>query len=308
VLSHLSADVEDYLIQRALADALGWDPGHTSRIVSKLAERGLVRREQQHGRYEVALSNAEPSIRFADLVREFPHVDFSALLSGSTIKLLFHLDEERTAAALAERAGVSRATVYRRLNQLQNVGMVTKRDARFAVTSQFEEVVAFALSLVSHLHRQEAAEHTSGVRLIWTDVDEYLIRCQTSISLASFHETGPKALDQYGIPLLTRDEHYYFRSQDRSSLTPADLVCQLLLIDDGARYRSYCLLLITAQEIDGETLTQTAERYDRVADIDLQNITQELCTYLESNGAESSEKLPDWNEFKSTAADYDISV
>ena len=308
MLSHLSADADKRLIQRALADALGWDPGHTSRIVSKLAERGLVRREQQHGRYEIALSNAEPSIRFADLVREFSHVDFSDLLSGSTIKLLFHLDEERTAATLAERAGVSRATVYRRLNQLQNVGMVTKHDARFAVTSQFEEVVAFALSLVSHLHRQEAAEHTSGVRLIWTDVDEYLIRCQTSISSASFHETGPKALDQYGIPLLTRNEHYYFRSQDRSSLTPADLVCQLLLIDDGARYRSYCLLLITAQEIDGEMLTQTAERYDRVADIDLQNITQELCTYLESRGEESGAKLPDWNEFKSTAADYDISV
>lgn len=308
VLSHLSADTDECLIQRELADELGWDAGHTSRVVSQLAERGLVTRENQQGRYRLTLSNAESTRRFADLVREFSHVHFSNLLSGSTVRILYHLGTERTASDLAQRAGVSRATVYRRLNRLQNVGMVTKRDARFAVTGQFEGVVAFARSLVTHLHRQEATAHTTGVRLIWADVDEYLMRCQTSISSGRFHETGPKVLDQYGIPLLTRDEYYYFRSEDRTELTPADLVCQLLLIDDGARYRSYCLLLIASQGTDIETLTQTAKRYDREAPINLRNITREFCVYLESNGEKSNEKLPEWDAFKSTAAEYDISV
>ena len=308
VLSYLSTEGVDGVVQRELADALEWDPGHTSRVVSNLAELGLVTREQQHGRYRVSLSNAGPAERFVDLAREFPHVDFAGLIAGSTIQLLYHLDTERTAAELTDWTEVSRATVYRRLKQLRNVGIVTKRDSRFALTSQFQGLAVFARSLVRHLHRQEARDHASGVRLIWMDVDEYLFSCRTDVTASLFDRTGPGALEQYGISLLTREEQYYFRSEDRTELTPEDLVCHLLLIDDGARYRSYCLLLITVCEISVEELTETAARYERESDLSLTDTVQGLCTYLESNGDVAGEKLPEWDTFKSTAADYDISV
>jgi predicted transcriptional regulator len=308
VLSHLSTDAGEDLIQRELADELGWDPGHTSRVVSNLADSELVIREQQNGRYRVSLSNAEPTERFADLTREFPHVAFPDLLAGPTIQLLYYLNAERTAAELTEWTAVSRATVYRRLKQLRNVGIVTKHDARFSLTEQFEALAAFARSLVRHLHRQEASEHAASVRLIWIDVDEYLFSCRPDVAEPLFHQTGPDALGQYGIDLLTREEQYYFRSEDRADLAPEDLVCHLLLIDNGARYRSYCLLLIAACGIGEETLTRTADRYDRDAEIDLREIIRELCAYLDSNGSVSGERLPEWEMFKSTAADYDISV
>jgi predicted transcriptional regulator len=308
VLSHLSTHTDKDLIQRELADELEWDPGHTSRVVSRLAEHELIIREQRNGRYRVTLSNAEPAERFADLTREFPHVDFSDLLAGATIQLLYYLDTERTAADLTERVDVSRATVYRRLKRLRNVGIVTKRDTEYALTDQFAELAAFAQSLVRHLHRQEARTHATGVRLIWTDVDEYLFSCRTEVTAPLFHQTGPDALEQYGIPLLTREGQHYFRSEDRTGLTPEDVVCHLLLIDDGARYRSYCLLLIAGCELDADELTRTTEQYNREAEIDLSDIVQDLCAYLESRGTVSGDKLPEWDTFKSTAADYDISI
>lgn len=308
ILSYLSTEGVNGVIQRQLADSLEWDPSHTSRVVSKLAELSLVTREQQHGRYRVSLSNAEPTERFADLAREFPHVDFAGLIAGSSIQLLYHLDTERTAAELTDWTDVSRATVYRRLKQLRNVGIVTKRDNRFALTSQLQGLAAFARSLVRHMHRQEARDHATGVRLIWLDVDEYLFSCRTDVTASPFHRTGPDALEQYGIPLLTREEQYYFRSEDRTKLAPEDLVCHLLLIDDGARYRSYCLLLITVCGIGVEALTETADRYDREADLNLTETIQALCTYLETSGDVAGEKLPEWDTFKSTAADYDMSV
>ncbi|PSP34607.1 hypothetical protein BRC64_00050 [Halobacteriales archaeon QH_10_67_22] len=169
-------------------------------------------------------------------------------------------------------------------------------------------MAAFARSFVRHLHRQEASEHAASVRLIWIDVDEYLFSCRTDVAEPLFHQTGLDALGQYGIDLLTREEQYYFRSEDRADLAPEDLVCHLLLIDDGARYRSYCLLLIAACGIGEETLTRTAERYDRDAEIDLKGLIRELCAYLDSNGSVSGERLPEWETFKSTAANYDISV
>jgi len=308
VLSYLSTYAGEGLIQRELADELDWDQGHTSRVVSKLADSELVIRDQQNGRYRVSLSNAEPVKRFADLTREFSHVDFPDLLAGPTIQFLYYLDAERTAAELTNWTDASRATVYRRLKQLQNVGIVTKLDTRFALTNQFEELAAFSRSLVRHLHRQEANDHAAGVRLIWSDVDEYLFSCRTEVTAPLFHQTGPEALEEYGISLLTREEQYYFRSKERNGLAPEDLLCHLLLINDGARYRSYGLLLIANCDLNADDLTRIAERYDREADIDLSGTVQDLCSYLESKGAVSGEKLPEWDTFKSTAADYDISV
>jgi len=131
--------------------------------VSSLAESELVLRERQNGRYSVFLSNAEPIERFTDLAREFSHVGSSGLPAGSTIQFLYYLDTERTAAELTEWTGVSRATVYRHPNQLQNVGIVSKRDNYFLLTEQFPDLATFARSLVGHLHRREAGEHTAGV-------------------------------------------------------------------------------------------------------------------------------------------------
>jgi len=308
VISHLSTHVAEGLTQQKLANELDWGPGHTSRVVSSLTESGLVLRDRQKGRYRVSLSNAEPTERFADLAREFSHVDLPGLLAGSTIQLLYYLDEERTAAELTEWTDVSRATVYRHLKQLQNVGITTKRDNCFSLTEQFADLATFARSLVRHLHRQEAGEHAAGIRLIWTDVDEYLFSCQSEVNASLFHQTGPDALEQYGVPLLTRDSQYYFRSEEQTMVAPEDLVCHLLLIDDGARYRSYCLLLIAECDLQADTLARRAEWYDRGAEIDLSGTVQELCAYLDSEGAESGTKLPEWDIFKSTAADYGISV
>ncbi len=61
-------------------------------------------------------------------------------------------------------------------------------------------------------------------------------------------------------------------------------------------------------EIGAEALTETAGRYDRESDLNLTETVQALCTYLETSGDVAGEKLPEWDTFKSTAADYDISV
>ena len=55
VLSYLSTAASESLIQRELADELEWDPGHTSRVVSRLVESGLLVRKKQNGRYSVSL-------------------------------------------------------------------------------------------------------------------------------------------------------------------------------------------------------------------------------------------------------------
>jgi hypothetical protein len=80
------------------------------------------------------------------------------------------------------------------------------------------------------------------------------------------------------------------------------------LIDDGSRYRTYCLLLIRNQELDQAALRQRADHYSHEAPIDLRGIIDDLIAYLETEGDTSAAQLPDWNEFTRTAEEYEVPV
>lgn len=291
-----------------LADRLEWSGSHTSRVISGLEGRGFVGTKTKDGQKTVALENARPVEQFSNLVNKFPHVDFHDHVSGSALRILYYLEVERTATELAELSGVSRATVYRRLDSLQHVGIVGKDHSQYALTDSFTPLSEFARSVAHHDHRREATRVAGDAHIIWEALDEYLLGSQSEVTDDRFHLTGPVAFEQYGIPLLTRDQAHYFRSERRSEVTPADLVCHTLLIDDSTRYRSYCLLLIAGRDITESALEERAAHYDREAEPELLEIVEELSTYLETSGDVPNDLLPVWKDFKETATDYDISV
>ena len=55
--------------------------------------------------------------------------------------------------------------------------------------------------------------------------------------------------------------NYYLFSEEIDAITPAELCCHTLLIDDGSRYRKYCLLLLSHVDIDEEDLREQAVKY-----------------------------------------------
>ena len=71
-----------------------------------------------------------------------------------------------------------------------------------------------------------------------------------------------------------------------------------LLIDDGSRYRKYCLLLLS--HVDEEDLREQAVKYG------LEDVIDALLQYLETHGEVDDDRLPEWDEFEELAADYKI--
>ncbi len=307
-LSELAYLEQERVSIRALADRLDWSGDHTARIVSDLESRGYVTAERVGGQKQVALAFVRPVEEFVDLAREFAHVDFADLIAGSALRILYYLETDRTATELAELTGLSRSTVYRRLDRLQNVGIVYKDHSRYALTPDFTGLAGFARAVATHEHRMEVRAHGVEPRLVWESLDEYLFECRTDLSAEAFHETGPAVFERYGVALLTRDRNYYIRSERIEEVTPAELVCHTLLIDDDTRYRSYCLLLIAKHDLDEESLQDVAAHYDREAEQDLRRTVEQLCAYLRSSGEVAAPALPAWTEFKSLAAEYGIEV
>lgn len=308
VLSYLAKNPDMRVPIYEIADGFDWSESYASRVISGLQERGFIRAERDDGKKFVSASNVRPIELLGDLVSEFDHVDFPELISGSALVILYYLDSPRTATELAELSRISRNTVYRKLDSLQRVGIVGKDYSRYQLTEPFSSLSALARSVAHHDHRQEARSLTEGVSIIWERHDEYLFRCDAEFAADGFHLTGPSVFEEFGIPLFTRERLHYLRSEQLSRVTAADLVCHTLLIDDSTRYRTYCLLLIEGQDIDPYTLKERAEYYDSEARIDLVALTEVLLSYLETDGNISNEVTPRWEDFKRTAADYNISV
>lgn len=308
VLSHFIVEDVSIVSISTLADQLEWSQGHTSRVVGELESYGYVHTKETGREKLVSLSDIEPVEQLESLLTEYSHMDLPGLIAGSGLPILYYLDERRTAAELAERSGVSRATVYRRLEEFQRVGVVGKSKSQYRLNDPFTALASIARGLAHHTHRQEAEKHTSGLNFYWESHDEYLFACDTEITADGFYETGPARFGDFGIPLLTRDRRHYFRTERFAEITPAELVCHTLLIDDSSRYRTYCMLLIQKQSIDRAQLRKCAEQYLPEPAIDLEAIIDELFQYLETGGETAHEKLPEWNDFKQTASEYEVTL
>lgn len=308
IISHLIYEDESEVSISTLADQLEWSPGHASRIVAGLESYGYVQTEHSGRRKLVSLTEIEPIEQLEALLTEYSHMDLPGLIAGSGLQLLYYLDRGRTAAELADRSDVSQATVYRRLNELQRVGVVGKSKSQYRLNEGFTVLAPIARGLFHQKHRHEAEQLASGLNFLWETHDEYLFACDNDVSTDGFYLTGPALFDDFGIPLLTRDRRHYFRTDRLSEITPAELLCHTLLIDDSSRYRTYCLLLMQKQELDRTTVRECAEYYRPEATVDLRAIVDELIEYLETNGEITTEQLPEWKGFKQTARDYEVKL
>ncbi|MDY6777023.1 MAG: hypothetical protein SVU32_00020, partial [Candidatus Nanohaloarchaea archaeon] len=170
--------------------------------------------------------------------------DWEELLAGKAVEILFYLDQPHTASELAERSDNYRNTVYRILTRFQERGIIAKTGTRYTVPEEFDLLVEFAREYVHHIHRNTVRDASPRATIIWEDTATFLIQTTDTIEESGYHPTGPTGFEQFGLPLLTTEDNYYFHTEEDWKLDPASLLCHTLLIDDGPRYRSYCLLLL----------------------------------------------------------------
>ncbi len=83
-------------------------------------------------------------------------------------------------------------------------------------------------------------------------------------------------------------------------LSPAELCCLTLLINDNTRHCSYCLLLLNHVKVDENDLQEQATNYGLEDEIDT------LLQHLETQGEIDDDRLPEWDEFQELTADSTV--
>ena len=286
-----------------LATNLDRSLSYTSELVDRLKTAGLVKTRRQGKTKQIQLSDAKALELLTNLTQKYSHIDWSELLSGATLRVCYHLDIPRTAPELARRTDVHRSTVHRALAPLQHRGIVYQTDdGAYALNDGFEQLSTVAREFAHHVHRQTVEEQTDTYAILWESPGEFLVQTPTEITEGQFIPTGPDQFQRYGLPLLARDRRYYLYSKTMSDIIPEMLCCHMVVVDSGARTQSYCLLLLRHVDIDRKELRAEASKYG----VDV--IVDELCTYLDTKGAQRASRLPEWEDFQKLAEEYEVRI
>ncbi len=285
-----------------LAAKLDHSESYLSRAVADLSEKGLVYTERDGRRKRVVPSDSRAVELYQDLVRQHTHIEFPELLTGKALEVLYYLDQPRSVTDIADRSDNYRNTVNRVLKRFRDRGLVGTDDGRYDFNGDFDRLHEFARELTHHLHRQRLEAVAPNGIILWEDYDEFLAQTETEIDADTFHETGLARFAAFDLQFLLTSHRYYVCSETLDSVSPAELCCHTLLIDDDTRHRSYCLLLLCHVDIEEEALREQATKYGLEDEIDA------LLQYLETQGEIEDGRLPEWTEFQELAADYEVQL
>lgn len=286
----------------ALADRMDLSQSRVSEIVTDLAEKALVRKEREGKSKRIVPTESKAVELYQDIATQYSHTNPQRLLSGKAIPLLFNLDEPITVKELADRTDNYRNTVNRKLKTLQNRGIVEKTDSKFVLTDEFQIFQEFATEFIHHEHRRQAGKVVDSYSLLWEDHQSFLLQTTEKIVEKEFVLSGVRRFEDYGIPLLPSDERHYFYAPEPVDITPEHLICHMLLIDSGTRYQSYCLLLMSAVDIEEKCLERLGRLYG------VSSLVNDLIEYLETCGSVTTESLPSWEEFRDLETQYEVNV
>ena len=285
-----------------LAEELDRSRSYVSELVDRMESKGLVHTSREGKQKQINRSDARAIELYDSFVQQYTHIPFPELLGGATLRILYYLHSPATATQLAEQVDVHRSTVHRSLSPLENRGMIYKSDGKYTLNDEFEELSTVAREFAHLWHRHRVEDHAESFTLLWESLDEFLVQTRAEIEEDAFHLTGPELFQTYDLPLMARQRRYYLFSESVDEVSPTELCCHMLVIDDGTRSQSYCLLLISETAIDRDELLQAAQKYgvdERVSN---------LLEYLDTEGESRSGRLPRWEEFRELADDYGVAV
>ena len=286
-----------------LSQRLGVSLSRTSELVDSLRRKGFIKVERVNKKKHVSFADTKHAQLMRDLLGRFNYMDFSGIISGDTLSVLWVLDRGRSVKEITSVSGVSRASVHRILKRLMERGIVRKKDSRYSLIPDFILLNEIAREMVHYLHRKKARKLSPRAVVVWEGLREFIVKAPEAMEHKNFHLTGPSKLGDYGVPLLLTGESYYFYSEKKEGVDIYDVVIHTLLIDPkSTRYITYLLILLAKNRVDEKLLLKRAQEYGAAKE------AKALINFLKSRGRQRAKHFPTWEEFSGKAISYGVAV
>ena len=274
-----------------LPDLLGIKERRLAYIVKNLTEEDYIEKEGS----TVRLKETPKATLFRDVAQT---VDVEKLLRESNETVLSSMGENTTIDELIKKSGLSKATTYRSVSDLQSVGAITKEDDTIKIDESKERLVLFAKLLKTE---RETRYEGGNTEIIYND-GSVTLRKTPSGKIAKGATTGFTLFSEYDIEYQTT--HDYFCEQ-KEDLDMQDVLLHAVFAANYSKNKMELLMAVIfyVKHKDKMDILQLRKRASKLG---ISEVWLDIEAYVRRKQLKNTDLFLPWDEFLSKAKLYDI--
>jgi len=289
-----------------LCDKTKFAPSMVRRTVASLDRKGFIRKYRVGLPKEISLSDSKHVLILRDMVLEARHIPFHKYLSGSSLEVLSAICSMNlgTRKEIREHSSVSEPSIARVFLKLKRVGIVQKRESTYVISPAFGILKDFIVEFRHYVNQKLAKEFSQNSVILWERNNEFIIESDTKKDdEGNFHLTALSAFGRFGIQLFMMNS-YHYHSPRAKKICLEEVIAHCFLIPRSQRTMLPLLLVWRKNEKDikRERLANISEKYGIGKFIDSVN------DYFNTEGRQKLDEFPEWEELKSKAEEYGVTI
>lgn len=276
-----------------LLNLLGIKERRLAYIIKNLVEEDYIEKEN----IVIRLKETPKATLFRDITQV---VDVEKLLRDSNEIILSNIDENITVDQLIKKSGLSKATTYRSISDLQSIGSILKNEDVINIDESKEQLVLFTKLLKTE---REKKYEDGNTEIIYNN-NSTILRKTPSGKVAKGATTGFTLFSDYDIEYQTT--HDYFCEQ-KDDLEIQDVLLHAVYSANYSKNKMELLIAIIfyAKHKDKMDILQLRKK---ATGLGISEIWLDIEVYIRRKQLKNTDLFLPWDEFLSKAKLYDIPI
>ena len=289
----LKSLVEGQKETNELLNLLGIKKRRLAYMTKNLVEEDYIEKENTI----VRLKETPKAILFRDIAQV---VDVEKLLCDSNEIILSNIGKNITVDQLIKKSGLSKATTYRSISDLQSIGSILKDEDVINIDESKEQLVLFAKLLKTE---REKKYEDGNTEIIYNN-NSTILRKTPSGKIAKGATTGFTLFSDYGIGY--RTTHDYFCEQ-KGDLEIQDVLLHAVYSANYSKNKMELVIAIVfyAKHKDKMDILQLRKK---ATELGILEVWLDIEAYIRGKLLKNTDLFLPWGEFLSKAKLYGIPV
>lgn len=268
-------------------------PGSTTKIVKKLINNGLAKKQRKGKHVIITREQTTHAQKLEETFKAFPRLQLEEILTYSNLKTIAVLEYPLNKKEISQITNISRQWVYKIIKNLSRYGIILKNQNGYYINPVHNLLLKFAKEYYNYKNHQKIKSISEDSQIIWQRGTEFLFK--TKKILQKYPVTAVTAFSNYDLPLLSDTKYYY---NTKRKLQTTDIILHTILVNPQSKtYNAYACLLY--EKTKPTNIIKKARIY---------NLTEQIQSILLFIKNHESEKkfLPTWDEYKLLTKQYGI--
>ena len=289
----LKSLVEGQKKSSELLELLGIKARRLAYIIKNLTAQNYIDKENTI----IKLKETSKITLFRDVAKI---VDIEKLLCESNEVILSNIDENITIDDLIKKSGLSKATTYRSISDLQSIGAILKDEDVIRIDESKEQLVLFTKLLKTE---REKRYEDGNTEIIYNN-NSTILRKTPSGKIAKGATTGFTLFSDYGIEYQTT--HDYFCEQ-KADLEIQDVLLHAVYSANYSKNKMELLMSIVFYA-KYKNKMDVLQLRKKSSELGILEIWLDIESYIRKKQLKNTDLFLPWNEFLSKAKLYDIPI